>query len=1577
MTVQLTDAQLTTLINRLVGAAGGASQGAASAVGPMEPCNLGIDKVKRLKNFQDWCKEAEAKITYMGINEDTKKVALLKSWAGRILLNFWEKEARIHLEKIPGIPAAGEQVAVPEVPADTFEEIIRKTKAELLKHVSRDRSLTDLLQMKQGDDTWMQFVSDVEDAADLCRLDTKPLTREDAIRVAALAGMRDRNLAEKALSEEFSLTKLISVGTTRETSRSNVEAMEGSKTGTIKRIPVRAADSSQGGQHQLAAGIILEGEEISEDALDAAISNLTVMKMKKAGKYSVRHKGGDRPTCDSCSSRHEEGRCPARGKTCFDCDGKDHFAKAKICTTTSKKSTKKVTKEEEGTDSDEFYGSEEEVRKVSAWPGYSSRAKRSGKNHFVGKVASESKEKDRHSRWVHIRMGGRRMNLFSDTGSHYTIIPPDLYRPSMGKVVAADTILRSWGSKKPLDVKGMFTTDLVTRRGARKQTQVYVVAGHRPEPLLGDADAEDLGFVTFDPQGRKATEKEDQLKEEELSADEKVVKKIKAGSSIPDKIRDGLGVQVITGKEAQVEAPASEIAKTMLIVDQYKGSVFNNHIGLIKTDPIKYNFDPKFKPTQPPYHPVPLHYKDKLSQHLAYLREEGVITDVDPRQPYDCVLNVVITDKATPGEIRMNVDSVPMNGGMQRTKFHVKQPQEVRHSLQGARVFSEMDMSMGFHQLPLAEESKNRSIIQTHEGLHRMERVFFGPTSTSGIFHHEVEKALRGVEGCTTIHDNILVYGKDHKTHRENLKQTLQRCKEKGITLKMSKSNFCKNQVTWFGRVYSGTGVSADPVKIKLIRDAGRPTSTDEVRSLIQAAAYNVKFAFDHQQQGSYEDTTAPLRELLVKGARFSWNNTREEAYRKLMKMMSAATTLRPFNPSKATHFVSDASPKGIQASLYQEEDNRTWVPVDHVSRALSVEEQNWGSQIDWESLAKSWGMQQFRYFLSGCKFTSWGDQQPLIPLYNNLSRPSSVRIAKHRQKIQDLVFCDKYMKGSENPCDYGSRHPEPISHLSKAEREKHGVDDGEEVFIRRLFMSDLPDAVTLDMLHEAAEKDPTYKQLREAVRQGKKPDSRELVPYMSVWTELGVVDDLVCRGDRLVVPSAELGKNTGDIRTWLADIAHDGHHGEDAMKRYLRVRLWFPGMDKMIERRASGCLGCLASNKQKHRDPLKPTKVPTLPWQKLAVDHWGPTRDNKHILVMVDVLSRYPEVEVVKGTSSHDNIVAFDSIFCRHGFPDVVYSDNGAPFNGKARHELKQYFAWAGIKHQPNYSAYDPEANGLAEAFMKHIVKIWHTSLTEHKDPMMEINKHLRVQRATPHISTGKPPAEMLFGRKYKSRLPDIRPDLAMDRQDIKEAVEQDRMAKERQKKYKDLKAYVKDHSLKPGDTVLLERKKTKYTTPYDPSPWTVRETHGSQITATRDKVVRTRDAQQWKKVDIVARRNYDRDREVLASRDEEKDYFPDIGGPDEEYTGAALVRGGHGAQEEAQEPAAEHQEPAVVPAPATPAVKERWSFTPPQSWQPQPQRKPLTRSVSARRNQEKIKLHSKTRGKGTGSMNREEGRQ
>ena len=365
------------------------------------------------------------------------------------------------------------------------------------------------------------------------------------------------------------------------------------------------------------------------------------------------------------------------------------------------------------------------------------------------------------------------------------------------------------------------------------------MAGHRAEALLGDTDAEKLGIITFNSQG---TDPNPEEKEQQLA-----VRHIGKEGSMAEKIRRGLGVQVQTERPLVQPAPAEEQARVKHLVEEYIGTIFTERIRCIKTSPVMLDFDPKFTPTQPPYRPIPIHYRDKVSAHLQRLRDDRIITDIDPRETYDSVMNTVITEKVTPGEIRLNIDSMPQNPGMRRTKYHVKTPQEVRHDLDGVTVFSEMDMGCGFHQLPFSKGSKEKSIFQTHEGIHYMERLYFRPTSSSGIFHSEVAKALGGIPGCTTIHDNILVGGKDFKEHWNNLKATLQRCKEKGITLKLKKSLFCKREVIWFGRMFSATGVSADPAKIKTIMEAGKPNSTEEVRSLIQAATYNARFMFRPQ----------------------------------------------------------------------------------------------------------------------------------------------------------------------------------------------------------------------------------------------------------------------------------------------------------------------------------------------------------------------------------------------------------------------------------------------------------------------------------------------------------------------------------------------------------------------------------------------------------------------------------------------------------------------------------------------------------------------------------------------------------
>ena len=66
------------------------------------------------------------------------------------------------------------------------------------------------------------------------------------------------------------------------------------------------------------------------------------------------------------------------------------------------------------------------------------------------------------SKWVDILINGKETKLFADTGSRYTIIPPESYRREMGEIEAADTRLRAWGAKAFLDVKGMFKAELET-----------------------------------------------------------------------------------------------------------------------------------------------------------------------------------------------------------------------------------------------------------------------------------------------------------------------------------------------------------------------------------------------------------------------------------------------------------------------------------------------------------------------------------------------------------------------------------------------------------------------------------------------------------------------------------------------------------------------------------------------------------------------------------------------------------------------------------------------------------------------------------------------------------------------------------------------------------------------------------------------------------------------------------------------------------------------------------------------------------------------------------------------------------
>ena len=171
----------------------------------------------------------------------------------------------------------------------------------------------------------------------------------------------------------------------------------------------------------------------------------------------------------------------------------------------------------------------------------------------------------------------------------------------------------------------------------------------------------------------------------------------------------------------------------------------------------------------------------------------------------------------------------------------------------------------------------------------------------------------------------------------------------------------------------------------------------------------------------------------------------------------------------------------------------------------------------------------------------------------------------------------------------------------------------------------------------------------------------------------------------------------------------------------------------------------------------------------------------------------------------------------------------------------------------------------------MRHLKKIFHTAGVERVDPYLKISNYLMQFRATAHATMRKSPAELLFGRKSVTKLPDLRTNLARDRKDIVEAKEEDKVPKDKMKKYKDYSRDVKDHNIKVGNLVITNRKVTLQGGRHIQDP----DRH--------DGKHKTRALQRWKKVEVQQKRSNGE----VAGRSRYQDE-PNIGAGTKEYLGA-----------------------------------------------------------------------------------------
>ena len=263
-----------------------------------------------------------------------------------------------------------------------------------------------------------------------------------------------------------------------------------------------------------------------------------------------------------------------------------------------------------------------------------------------------------------------------------------------------------------------------------------------------------------------------------------------------------------------------------------------------------------------------------------------------------------------------------------------------------------------------------------------------------------------------------------------------------------------------------------------------------------------------------------------------------------------------------------------------------------------------------------------------------------------------------------------------------------------------------------------------------------------------------------------------------------------------------------------------------MTEAAIKRCVPCQAAIPQTTYEPLKMTPLPDAPWCELSTDFYGPLPSGEYLLVIIDDYSRFPVDELVRSTSANTVIPVLDKVLSTFGTPDILKSDNGAPFKSGQFHSYAENMGFTHCKVNP----YWPRANGEAERFMKNLGKVMKTSTSEGMPWKQELNKFLRNYRATPHISTNAALSTAMFGRNVKITLPA----LSQSKNDDQLMRCADTNSKEKMKAYADNRNHAKSCTYAKEDNVLIKQPRWNKLPPaYNTKPYRITRKKGSMITA------------------------------------------------------------------------------------------------------------------------------------------------
>lgn len=190
-------------------------------------------------------------------------------------------------------------------------------------------------------------------------------------------------------------------------------------------------------------------------------------------------------------------------------------------------------------------------------------------------------------------------------------------------------------------------------------------------------------------------------------------------------------------------------------------------------------------------------------------------------------------------------------------------------ALGGNALFSTMDLTSGFYNLPLHEDDKKYSAFTTPMGLYEYNRLPQGLCNSPGSFMRMMTSIFGDQNYLSLLCylDDLLVFALDEATALQRMEMVFNRLRSHNLKLAPRKCFFLCKSVRFLGHIVDEAGISTDPSKIEGIvnmtsadlmeADAVTP-SAKRVRSFLGMVNYYQHFL------PNYSAIAKPLFSLLA-----------------------------------------------------------------------------------------------------------------------------------------------------------------------------------------------------------------------------------------------------------------------------------------------------------------------------------------------------------------------------------------------------------------------------------------------------------------------------------------------------------------------------------------------------------------------------------------------------------------------------------------------------------------------------------------------------------------------------------------